>query len=257
VSILDSTSRFSSRVANYVRYRPGYPSEALQTLKNECGLTSAAVIADVGSGTGFLSKLFLENQNRVYGIEPNKDMREAGETVLKEFPRFVSVSGTAEATTLPEHSVDFVTAGQAAHWFDAVRARREFVRILKPEGWVVLVWNDRSTDATPLLREYDQLLHSYCPEYGEVLRQSDNQVEAFFAPVPVSVKIFPSRQEFDYPGLEGRLLSSSYAPLADHPGHTPMLRELRAIFERYQSRGRVAFEYETRMFYAQVQRLWR
>lgn len=250
--ILDSTARFSSRVANYVRYRPGYPPEVLQTLKNECGLTSASVIADVGSGTGLLSKLFLENQNRVYGVEPNKDMREAGETVLKEFGRFVSIAGTAEATTLPGHSVDFVTAGQAAHWFDAVRARREFVRILKPGGRVVLVWNDRSTDATPLLQEYDQLLHSYCAEYGEVLRQTGNQMEAFFAPVPVSAKRFPSRQEFDYPGLEGRLLSSSYAPLADHPGHASMLKDLRAIFERYQSNGRVVFEYETRMFYARM-----
>jgi len=250
VSILDSTTRFSSRVANYVRYRPGYPPEVLQTLKSECGLTSAAVIADIGSGTGFLAKLFLENQNRVYGIEPNKEMREAGETVLKEFARFVSIAGTAEATTLQERSVDFVTAGQAAHWFDAVYARREFVRILKPGVERSIHWNDRSTDATPLLREYDQLLHSYCPEYGEVLRQSDNQVEAFFAPVPVLVKTFPSQQEFDYPGLEGRLLSSSYAPLADHPGHVPMLNELRAIFERYQSNGRVVFEYETKMFYA-------
>jgi SAM-dependent methyltransferase len=255
VPILDSTTRFSTRVANYVRYRPGYPPEVLQTLKNECGLTSASVVADVGSGTGFLSKLFLENQNRVYGIEPNKDMREAGETVLKEFGRFVSMAGTAEATTLLEHSVDFVTAGQAAHWFDAVRARREFGRILKPRGWVVLIWNDRSTDATPLLREYDRLLHSYCPEYGEVLRQTGNQMEAFFAPVPLSVKTFSSRQEFDYTGLEGRLLSSSYAPLADHPGYGSMLKDLRAIFERYQSNGRVVFEYETRMFYAQVQRV--
>lgn len=252
MAILDSTTRFSSRVANYVRYRPGYPPDVLQTLKSECGLTSVAVIADVGSGTGFLAKLFLENQNRVYGIEPNKEMREAGETVLKEFVRFVSIAGTAEATTLPERSVDFVTAGQAAHWFDAVRARREFVRILKPGGWVVLVWNDRSTDATPLLREIDQLLQSHCPEYTKSQRQGDEQVRAFFAAVPFSVKTFPSRQEFDYTGLKGRLLSCSYAPLEDHPSHVPMLKELRAIFERYQSNGRVVLEYETRMFYAQM-----
>jgi SAM-dependent methyltransferase len=215
-------------------------------------VTSAAVIADVGSGTGFLAKLFLENQNRVYGIEPNKEMREAGETVLKEFSRFVSVAGTAEDTTLPEHSVDFVTAGQSAHWFDAARARQEFARILRPGGWIVLVWNDRSTDATPPLIAIEQLLCSYCPEYREALRQGNERLKAFFAPNPVSVKTFPSRQEFDYAGLEGRLLSSSYAPLPDHPNHAPMLKEVRAIFDRYQSNGKVAFEYETTMFYTRI-----
>ena len=250
--ILDPTTRFSSRVANYVRYRPGYPPEVLQTLKSECGLTSAAVIADAGSGTGLLARLFLENQNRVYGIEPNKEMREAGETVLQEFFRFVSVAGTAEDTTLPEHSVDFVTAGQSAHWFDAGKARQEFARILRPGGWIVFVWNDRSTDATPLLIAIEHLLSSYCPEYRDALREGNERVKAFFAPAPVSVKTFPSRQEFDYAGLEGRLLSSSYAPLEDHPSHVPMLKELRAIFDHYQSNGRVVFERATTMFYARI-----
>ena len=252
--ILNSTTRFSSRVGNYVRYRPGYPPEVLQTLQTECALTSRSAIADVGSGTGFLAKLFLENGNQVYGVEPNKEMREAGENFLRDFPNFISVAATAENTTLPPHSVDFITAGQAAHWFDAKKARMEFARILKPGGWVVLVWNDRETDATPLLAEYESLLEAYCPEYAEVRTKglAAAKVERFFSPAPMRVGTFPSHQVFDYQGLEGRLLSSSYSPPADDPKHQPMLQELRRIFDRYQVGGKVMFDYDTRMYYGQV-----
>src|SRR5215470_11011072 len=154
----NSTQRFSSRVDNYVLYRPGYPPEVLETLQRDCGLTSSSVVADVGSGTGLLTKVFLDNGNSVFAVEPNQDMREAGERSLGGYPRFTSVDGTAEATTLASHTVDLVTAGQAAHWFDLAKARAEFARILKPKGWAVLVWNERKTASTPFLVEYENLL---------------------------------------------------------------------------------------------------
>ena len=147
----DPTQRFTSRVEHYVRYRPSYPRDLLDLLETRCGLSSASVVADVGSGTGILSELFLENGNRVIGIEPNKEMREAAERRLRRHPRFTSVAGTAEATTLDDASADFVAAGQAFHWFDPERARTEFSRILKPGGWVVLAWNLRRKEATPFL----------------------------------------------------------------------------------------------------------
>jgi ubiquinone/menaquinone biosynthesis C-methylase UbiE len=157
----DSTERFSSRVEHYVRYRPGYPPEVLELLKSECGLTADSVIADVASGTGIFTRLLLENGNRVFGVEPNDDMRRAGEEFLAGYPRFTSVAGTAEATTLADHSVDLVTAAQAAHWFNFEKARREFVRILKSGGWTVLLWNDRRIEATAFLRDYEQLVLTY------------------------------------------------------------------------------------------------
>ena len=105
-------------MGNYVRYRPAYPSAVLDLLTSDCGLTAASVIADIASGTGIFTRMLLENGNRVFGVEPNAEMRNAGEEFLRAYPHFTSVAGTAEATTLADHSVDFVTAAQAAHWFD-------------------------------------------------------------------------------------------------------------------------------------------
>ena len=164
----DPTQRFSSRVDNYVKYRPSYPAAIIGLLATECGLTPDSIVADVGSVTGLLAELFLQAGNRVMGIEPNRDMREAGEQLLRGYDRFVSIAAAAEAITLPDHSVDCITAGQSFHWFDRERAGLEFARILKPQGWLVLIWNERRIDSTPFLRAYEQLLHTYSPDYAQV-----------------------------------------------------------------------------------------
>src|SRR5688572_11145173 len=155
---MDSATRFSNRVDDYIKYRPGYPGAIVDFLTAACGLTPAAVIADVGSGTGILSELFLKQGNRVFGVEPNQEMREAAERILAGYPSFTSVAGSAEATSLPAQSVDYITAAQAFHWFERERARAEFERILKPGGWVLLLWNERRTDTTAFLRDYEELL---------------------------------------------------------------------------------------------------
>jgi SAM-dependent methyltransferase len=249
----NATSRFSDRVENYVRYRPGYPLEVLRTLQRECGLTLGHAVADIASGTGIWTRMLLENGNEVVGIEPNAEMRHAGERQLAEFPAFTSLAGTAEATPLPDASVDFVTAAQAAHWFERAPARREFVRILKPGGWLVLVWNERLIDSTAFLRDYEQLVLSYGTDYQDVRHErTTGAVNEFFAPVPFQERVFAMQQEFDYAGLEGRLLSSSYAPGPDHPNHAPVLRELRRIFEVHAVAGRVTFDYKTRLYFGQL-----
>lgn len=249
----NATSRFSDRVENYIRYRPGYPPEVLHCLQSHCGLTPSHVVADVASGTGIWTRTLLENGNQVVAVEPNVDMRQAGERLLAEFPKFSSVEGRAEATTLADASVDFVMAAQAAHWFDRQRARKEFVRILKPGGWLVLLWNEREADTTPFLRDYEQLLLAYGTDYEEVRHErTTDSVNEFFDPAPFQERVFGMRQEFDYIGLEGRLLSSSYAPGPGHPRHQPMLRELRRIFDRHAAGGRVGFDYKTRVYFGQL-----
>jgi SAM-dependent methyltransferase len=250
----DATQRFTERVANYVRYRPGYPIEILELLKNECGLTSESVVSDIAFGTGIFTRMLLENGNRVIGVEPNAEMRRAGEQFLQSFSRFTSVAGTAEATTLPEHSVDLITAAQAAHWFDRKKARKEFVRIGKLGAWTVLLWNERRTDSTPFLRDYESLLLTYGTDYREVRHErTTDEIAGFFAPTPFRSGVFKTNQEVDYTGLEGRLLSSSYAPLQGHANYEAMLRELRRIFDAHQINDRVLLEYNTLVYYGQLE----
>ena len=244
------TERFSNRVENYVKYRPGYPAAIIDLLAAECHLTSTSIIADIGSGTGILARLFLENGNSVFGVEPNQPMRAAAEQFLKGYANFTSIAATAEATTLPDDSVDFVTAGQSFHWFRAAEAWAEFGRILKPVGWIVLIWNERQLETSPFLQAYEQLLQRYAVDYQDVSHQSIRNIEfkALFGE-ELQEKTFANSQYFDYDGLKGRLLSSSYAPLAGHPNYEPMLEYLKTIFAAHQVEGRIKFNYTTRVYY--------
>lgn len=252
---MDSKQRFSSRVDNYIQYRPGYPQGVLTTLCEECGLSADSVIADVGSGTGLLARLFLDLGCRVTGIEPNPEMRAAGERLLGQYPRFTSADGSAESTGLPAASVDFVTAGQAFHWFDPTLTRAEFQRILKPGGWVALVWNERRLDSTPFLRAYESLLDAYAVDYQQInhrnVEQDPNILPAFFGGA-YQVARFDYVQKFGFEGVRGRLESSSYVPGPGHPNYAPMMAELRRVFDACQKDGTVDIEYDTRMFYGKL-----
>jgi SAM-dependent methyltransferase len=251
----DPTQRFSDRVDNYIKYRPSYPPAIVDLLQRECELTATAVVADIGSGPGNLTRLFLDHGNTVFGVEPNRAMREAGERLLHGYPRFHSVDGTAEATSLPDGSVDLIAAGQAFHWFDRTRARDEFRRILRGPCWVALVWNERRTASTPFLVAYEHLLQQYGTDYAQVQHRDaaeDAALGAFFAPHGYVQESFENRQVFDFDGLQGRLLSSSYAPAAGQPGHEAMLAELSRLFETHQSNGTVAVEYDTQVYYGRL-----
>ncbi len=249
----DPTQRFSSRVESYIKYRPGYPADMVDLLRDKCGFTSDSMVADIGSGTGILTELFLRNGNRVFAVEPNREMREAAERLLGQDPNFTSVSGTAETTTLKDRSVDFIAAGQAFHWFDREQSRREFVRILKSAGWTVLIWNERVVDS-PFAKAYERLLRTYGTDYEEVNHKHTDAkaLGPFFGANGYKRAGFPNRQVFDWEGLKGRLLSSSYAPEPGHPRHVPMLEALSALFARNQMDGNVVFEYETLVYYGQL-----
>jgi SAM-dependent methyltransferase len=198
--------------------------------------------------------VFLRNGNAVYGIEPNREMREAAERLLKDYPRFYSLAARAEETTLDDASVDFITAGQAFHWFDREKTRAEFARILKPQGWVVLIWNDRATTTTLFLIAFEKLLKDYSTDYDQVdhRRIDDDVIRDFFGSDQFCLKLFNNCQVFDYEGVKGRLLSSSYAPEEGHPNYEPMLAELERIFQAHQTEGRIVFEYVTQMYYGQL-----
>jgi len=249
----DSTKRFSNRVENYVRYRPHYPVEIIRFLSEHTGLTNEKIIADVGSGTGISSELFLENGNKVYGIEPNKEMREAAEKYLDKYKYFISVNGTAEDTLLENDSMDVIVCGQAFHWFDVQKAKQEFKRILKDNGYVILIWNSRKIDTSDFLIAYEKLLLKFGTDYEKVVHKTlesgdDKTIEWFFAPHKSYVHSFKNMQVFDFEGVKGRLLSSSYAPV----DNTEMLDELRNIFDTYNKNGSVEFEYETKVYWGKL-----
>ncbi len=251
--MVDSISRFTTRVENYAKFRPTYPPIIIDLLKTNCGLTEASRVADVGSGTGILSELLLKNGNTVFGVEPNAQMRSSAEKLLGNYLQFKSINGAAEATTLDSRSIDIVTAAQAFHWFDHTRARAEFARILKPKGWVALIWNERRLDSTPFLRAYEQLLLQYGTDYQKVRHENaTKQIADFFAPQGFRLESIENIQTFDFESLLGRVFSSSYTPEPDHPGFEPMIASLREVFEKHQQRGTIAFEYDTRVYYGQL-----
>ena len=253
---MNSVDRFSSRVAGYVKYRPSYPDAVIEFMTAELGLTPNAMIADVGAGTGKLTALFLDHGNRVFAVEPNEDMLAAAQMLLGDSPDFYPIAATAEHTTLPEQSVDFITAAQAFHWFDHARAKVEFRRLLKPGGWVLLIWNEWRQD-TPFLQAYQGIVKQYSVDYGAVNRKrvtgesKEDILQAFLG--EYQTRTFDNVQLFDFEGVKGRLLSSSYAPLPNHANHKPMIAALRDAFDAYAENGRVPFAYDCHVHYGRLE----
>jgi len=248
------TERFSNRVENYVKYRPGYPAEIIAYLAAQAALTPSAVVADIGSGTGILSELFLQNGNQVYGVEPNPEMRAAAEKFLGGYAKFHSIAAPAEATTLPDDSIDLIIVGQAFHWFDQKTAKVEFQRILKTIGVVVLVWNSRVKSGTAFMEAYEDLLQQYALGYKDVVETNiaDTDIMDFFHPNTYTSVGFDNAQDFDFEGLRGRALSSSYAPLEGHPNYEPFTEGLQKTFEQHQIDGTVRFAYKTRLYWGRL-----
>jgi len=247
----DSTERFSSRVADYVRYRPDYPPALLDWLHQDIGVPTETLVADIGAGTGISTRLFLAAGHPVIAVEPNAAMREAAEQLLApDYLRLKVTDGTAEATGLADNSVGLVAAAQAFHWFDTTAVRLEWARILQPEGMALVFWNSRLLDASPFLIGYEQLLLEFGTDYTEVAEryQDDDTMRAWFGEGLRGMARLPNVQRMDYDGLRGRLLSSSYAPQPGHPRHAAMLDALQQLFDAHAVDGQIAFEYQTRAF---------
>ncbi|MGB3767544.1 MAG: class I SAM-dependent methyltransferase [Phormidesmis sp.] len=248
--ISDPTQRFSNRVDNYVKYRPSYPTGVIDTLAQETGLAQSSTVADVGSGTGISAELFLKAGCSVLGVEPNRKMREAAEKLLRGYPAFRSIAGTAEATTLPDNSVDYAIAAQAFHWFEPLQAGPEISRILKPGGWIALLWNSRRTTSTPFLKAYESLLQTYGTDYQSVGHKTirKESLETFTGG-SLSLKTLYNEQILNLSSLKGRLLSSSYIPQKDHPNFQPMMTQLTQLFEQYNQNGQIRVEYDTELYW--------
>jgi len=254
MTVMDAKSRFSDRVEHYIKYRPGYPrKELLVLLEKEIRLTPKMNIADIGSGTGISARIFLENGNTVYGIEPNEPMRKAAEGWLHEFPNFHSLHGSSEATNLPPHSIDLIVCAQAFHWFNPQLTKAEFLRIAHPDAYLCLIWNDRKRDA-PFQQDYESLIQQFAFDYNEISHRNitSERIQDFFAPAEFKEVILYNEQIFDLESLIGRIISSSYMPNRNSPEYNAMEKAIIALFEKHEKKGEVVFAYDTLVYIGRI-----
>ena len=251
--MLNATTRFTGRAELYQRYRPGYPQELAHLLREQCGWPPGSCIGDVGAGTGILSCLLLQWGYRVMAVEPNPEMRAIAAAQLGGAAHYTSMDGTAEATGLPTASLDGIAAAQAFHWFDAVQARNEFRRVLRPGGRVALIWNQRCGEAA-FQDAYEQFLRTWGTDYDTVrhTRIPLESIRAFFGGRGCEMASFSHAQRFDREGLLGRVLSCSYAPAPESPTFPAMRGALDHLFEKFQHDGVVQLDYETRVYYGEL-----
>jgi SAM-dependent methyltransferase len=246
--------RFAGRVENYRRFRPGYPAAILDLLEVDCNFTSDVHVADIAAGTGLFSEILLQHGNSVTAIEPNDEMREACITLQARYPLLNVVDGTAENTRLPAHSVDFITIAQAFHWFDPVACHQEFVRALRPNGWCVIVFNQRRTFGDPFHDGYEELTQRHNIDYGSVTERYPNEasLRRFFAPNAMCLSILQNSQQLTYEALLGRTASSSFMPNPTHPNFPEMRADLEKLFSANESNGLIRLDYVCVVSYGQL-----
>ncbi|MEJ2665284.1 MAG: class I SAM-dependent methyltransferase, partial [Spirochaetia bacterium] len=159
-----------------------------------------SVIADIGSGTGKLSELFLKYGFTVRAVEPNGEMRLAAEKMFKGNKRFISLDGAAEEIPLADHSVDLIVVGQAFHWFEVDKAAVEFNRIKKDGGAIILIWNNRDLSGSGFMRDYEELLRQYGNDYKEIhgIYHGTKELKTLFGSGKVEQVVFDFKQNFNF-----------------------------------------------------------
>lgn len=250
----NSTERFSKTVDNYVKYRPGYPQDLVYFMQKQLGLKPDSLLADVGAGTGKLAELFVKTGIQTFGVEPNGPMREAAQALLGDYPNFVNSEGTAERTGLPDQSVDFITAAQAFHWFDVKKFRSECLRILKSDGWVLLIWNKRMDERSPFMEAYNTFLENYSTDYNEINLRRINTAhfEQFYGHSDYQMHHLVHYQHFDLDGVMGRYLSCSYAYDAAHPKYDQAMQKLESIYQQHELDNHIKMWYKTAITYGKM-----
>ena len=242
----DPENLFAGKASIYSRYRPGYPREIIQILEEETGFNNDWKVADIGSGTGILSGLFIENGNTVYCVEPNYEMQSEALRRYDNLGNHIPVTGTAEHTNLREQSIDLIVAGQSFHWFNTDLAKEEFGRIIRPGGFAALIWNNRSEDEGTFSREYDKICVKYSRNYHGTgsTAITEETFQNFFTHGYRRYNIQNYRQ-IDQDGVVGRYLSAIYALKPEDSDYGIAMKSLMDLFRRFQKDGKVTMEYTT------------
>jgi SAM-dependent methyltransferase len=253
----DGKTRFTRRVPYYHISRPRYPIQVLDLMRERMSLSPTHVIADIGAGTGISSELFLGNGNTVYAIEPNEAMLAIAIEHYGQNPRFRPFAGSAESTTLADNSVDFAVAGQAFHWFNLSKAKIEISRIVKADGWVMLFWNMRHEEDSPLQRAYNQLMQDFDVEgLGEFRQTAGNRDEddlnVLFGAGKWQQASFPNQQVLDFDGFKARVLSASYMPLEGEDRYDELMTAVQKLFADHHNNHKVTLLYRTDVYWGKL-----
>jgi ubiquinone/menaquinone biosynthesis C-methylase UbiE len=253
--LANPAERFTGRVESYRRYRPRYPAEIVALLRRECGLSGDAALADVAAGTGLLAEIFLAAGFAVTAVEPNAEMRAACLELEQSHPRLQVIAGTAEATGLPDSSVDLITVAQAMHWFNLQQTRREFTRVMKPGGWCAVVYNNRHMGGDAFHDAYEEFSQEFGTDYSAVKEQhmGRKRMAQFFAPSAMQSVTFANAQALALEAFAGRILSSSYIPRPGHPRFEKMQKRMEKLFAEHQSAGVVTIQYDCVVCYGQLE----
>ena len=247
---MDNTEKFTGKADAYEKSRPDYPKKFIDFLTEVLGVNESSVIADIGSGTGKLTKNLLEIGGTVYGVEPNEDMRRRAEAAFAHNGRFISVPSPAESTTLSGHSVDLITAAQSFHWFDKERFREECIRILKPGGRVVLVWNSRDKDSEFVKRQFE-IFKKFCPGFSGFSGgggSDEENISAFFNGRFEKI-FFPNDIALDRDRFINRSLSASYSLKSGDADFDAYVTALENCFSDFEENGTVIMPNITRVYY--------
>lgn len=253
---MSNTDRFTGKTAQYVQYRPHYSEQVIQHLFDHIGLINDDIVADVGAGTGIFTKELLEKGLQVVAVEPNEEMRQAliGQLVALNGSALQVSAGSAERTELAANSVNHIICAQSFHWFDPVKTRGEFMRILKPKGQVVLLWNQRDIHSSSFMEGYEALFMKYGQDYDKVIHKLVNQqsLAPFYGGKSPHYSFYPLEQRLDYESLIGRIQSSSFSLKEDDPRFKEYNEDIQALFEANQQNGFVQMRYRTDIYWGSL-----
>jgi len=252
---VSNTDRFTGKTEKYVQFRPHYSEHVLQHLFEQVGVQQEDIVADIGAGTGIFTKELLKKGLQVVAVEPNDEMRQALiDQLVTQDARLTVSQGSAENTGLDDNSVNHIVCAQAFHWFDQIKTREEFNRILAPSGQVVLIWNQRDVGVSPFMEGYEALFLKYGHQYDKVAHKSVSQqsLAFFYGGKPPQYSYYPLIQPLDYDGLFGRIQSSSFSLKEDDPRFGEYLEDIRALFESHQVNGFVQMQYRTDIYWGSL-----
>lgn len=245
---------FTGKADLYSMFRPSYPNEYINYLHSENYLSEGSVIADIGSGTGILTKLLLEKKLNVLAIEPNNDMRGIAEKNLWVYDQYKSINATAENTSLKNNSVDLITVAQAFHWFDKEKFRLECKRILKENSKVSLVWNSKDV-LSPLMIELQEICKETCPKFKGFsggIEDTPDVYNQFLKNGIYEMMVYRNDLEMDLEGFLGRNLSSSFSPLREEKEFEPYRTALTNLFYKNGLNGKIIYPYITKSYLGYV-----